>query len=103
MANPKPTIVFTLNLNNKENSSLPYNMELVGNETITEANSQVDARSSWLSSLGNGGKSGLGSGANIVGKDGDTITAYGQNALYLKKTYANGSPDDVLTVVSMEW
>jgi hypothetical protein len=103
MANPKPTIIFTLNLSNKESSTLPYSMELTGNESVTESVSQVNARSSWLPSLGNGDKNGLGSGANIVGSNGDTITAYGQNALYLKRTYANGSPNDLLTVVSMEW
>ena len=105
MANPKPTITFTVNLSNKENSSLPYNINLVGNEIVTEADSQVDARSSWLSSLGSVGsyESGLGSGANIDAKNGDTVVAYGQNALYLKRTYAKGAPDDLLTVVNVEW
>jgi hypothetical protein len=107
MANPKPTITFTVNLSNKESSSLPYNLNLnvIGNETVTEAESQVDARSSWLSSLNNSGsyESGLGSGANIDAKNGDTIVAYGQNALYLKRTYAKGALDDLLTVVNVEW
>jgi hypothetical protein len=105
MANPKPTITFTVNLSNKENSLLPYNLNLVGNETVTESDSQVDARSSWLSSLGSTGKgeSGFGTGANIDAKNGNTVVAYGQNALYLKRTYAKGAPDDLLTVVNVEW
>lgn len=105
MANPKPTITFTVNLSNKENSLLPYNLNLVGNETVTEANSQVDARSSWLSSLGAGvaGYSNTGVGGNIAGKNNNTFTAYGLNALYLKRTYASGTANDVLTVVSESW
>lgn len=105
MANPKPTIVFAINLSNKESSSLPYNLNLVGNETVTEAAAQVNARSTWLSSLGNGvaGYSDTGVGGNIAGKNSDTFTAYGMNALYLKRTYASGTANDVLTVVSESW
>lgn len=105
MANPKPTIVFSINLSNKESSSLPYNLNLVGNETVTEAAAQVDARSTWLPSLSNGvaGYSETGVGGNIVGKNSNTFTAYGLNALYLKRTYAAGTTNDVLTVVSESW
>jgi hypothetical protein len=105
MANPKPTIVFSINLANKESSSLPYNLNLIGNETVTEAAAQVDARSTWLPALGNGvaGYSDTGVGGNIVGKNSNTFTAYGLNALYLKRTYASGSSNDVLNVVSESW
>jgi|LakMenEpi03Aug12_release.lakeMendotaPanAssembly.Ray.scaffolds.fasta_scaffold205179_4 hypothetical protein len=105
MANPKPTIVFSINLSNKENSLLPYNLNLVGNETVTETNSQVNARTTWLPTLGAGvtGYSNTGVGGNIAGKNNNTFTAYGLNALYLKRTYASGTANDVLTVVSESW
>jgi hypothetical protein len=103
VANPKPTITFTLKLANPESASLPYNINLVGNETVTEASAQVNARSSWLSSLTNGSEGGTGSGANIAGKNMDTVVAYGLNALYLKRTYAAGTASDLLKVVSIEW
>lgn len=106
MANPKPTIVFRLNLANPEALSFPYKTVLAGNETVTEAEAQVNARSSWLSTLSGGndhGKSVENVGGNIAGKNGDLITAYGKNAYYLKKTYATGSPDALLVVVSETW
>ena len=105
MANPNPTIVFSINLANKESSSLPYNLNLVGNETVTESASQANARSTWLPPLGAGvaGYSNTGVGGNIAGKNNNTFTAYGLNALYLKRTYASGTANDVLTVVSESW
>jgi len=105
MANPKPTIVFAINLSNKESSSLPYNLNLVGNETVSEVTAQANARTTWLPSLGNAGthEPGFGTGANVAGNNGGTFTAYGLNALYLKRTYAAGTPNDVLTVVSQSW
>ena len=109
MANPKPTITFTLNLANPESSSLPYSDILKGNQTVTEATAQVDSRSSWLSTLTGasteGGEgSGQGSGGNIAQKNGSTIVAYGLNALYIKRTYAaTGTSSDLMTVVSEVW
>lgn len=105
MANLKPTITFTVNLANKEVSSLPYNINLVGNQTVSEYDAQIDSRSTWLSSLGNAGKdeAGYGTGANIDKKNGNTVVAHGTNALYLKKTYANGTTNDLLKVISIEW
>ena len=97
MANPKPTITFTVNLSNKENSSLPFNFDL--------EESQVNSRTTWLPSAGNPGEgeTGLGVGGNIYTKNSDTVVAYGQEALYLKRTYASGKSDDLLTVVSIDW
>ena len=105
MANPKPTIVFSVNLSNKESSSLPYNLNLVAGETVTEVVAQADSRTTWLPALGNGvaGYSNTGVGANIAGNNNSTFTAYGLNALYLKRTYASGTPNDVLNVVSESW
>ena len=108
MANPKPTITFTLNLANPEVSSLPYSNILKGNQTITEAVSQIDARSSWLPTLTgasteDGEGSGQVSGVKISQKNGSTIVAYGLNALYLKRTYAAGTTSDLMTVVSEVW
>ena len=106
MANPKPTIVFRLNLTNPESNVLPYRSDLAGNESVTEAQAQVDSRTSWLSSLTgqmNEGQVTVGVGGNIAGKNNDLVTAYGQNAVYLKKTYATGLPDSLLVVVSETW
>jgi hypothetical protein len=105
MADPKPTITFTVNLSNKESSSLPYSSDLVGNQAITEAVSQIEARSTWLPSLGNAGSKepNQGSGANIVAKNGNTIVAHGLNALYLKRTYASGTANDLLTIINETW
>lgn len=105
MANPKPAIVFSVNLSNKESSSLPYNLNLVNGETVTEVVAQENTRTTWLPSLGHGvaGYSNTGVGANIAASNNSTFTAYGLNAVYLKKTYASGKSDDVLTVVSESW
>ena len=108
MANPNPTITFTLNLSNPDIATLlPYSNQLAGNQTVTEATAQINARSSWLPTLGGGTNeaegSPTGAGASIAEKNGATIVAYGLNALYLKRTYVNGPGGNLLTVVSEVW
>jgi hypothetical protein len=44
-----------------------------------------------------------GSGANIAAKNGNTIVAHGLNALYLKRTYASGTANDLLTIINETW
>jgi hypothetical protein len=109
MANPKPTITFRVNLYNMDpllKSDLPpYQTQLTGNETVTEATSQIDTRTSYFaSSCGLNKQGNLGPGGSFAGyQNGDTFEAYGQNAYYIKRTYCKGNPDDLLTVVSTEW
>jgi len=106
MANPKPAITFRVDLKNPNSATLlPYRNNLVGNETMTEAEAQLMARSSWLPSLQNGTMEGemTGVGANIDKKHDDTFVAYGMNAVYLKKNFAKGDSDDLLKVVSISW
>jgi hypothetical protein len=107
MANPNPTITFTLNLSNPDSATLlPYSNQLNGNQTTTEAAAQINARSTWLPTLTNGDGSGgqaTGAGGSISAKNAATIVAYGLNALYLKRTYVNGPGGNLLTVVSEVW
>ncbi|NIQ15603.1 MAG: hypothetical protein GTO02_14760 [Candidatus Dadabacteria bacterium] len=74
--------------------SLPSNMQPRGNETEAESVNIPKTFTSWIPSIL--------PGPNIAQKNesGETFTAYGAEATYLKKTYANGSPDDLLTIVS---
>jgi hypothetical protein len=91
---PWPTITFRVNLEtlNRTSSLLPYNTQLQGNETVSEADNMKATRSSWLASL-------LAGTEHVFHKDNETFTVYGQKAQYLKNLYVTGSPDDVLSVV----
>lgn len=74
--------------------SLPSGTQPVGNETEAESVNIPKTFTSWIpSNL---------PGPNIAQKNQspEQFTAYGAQATYLKKTYANGSPDDLLTIVS---
>jgi len=71
--------------------SLPSNTQPEGNETQSEASNIPNTFTSWIP--------GKLPGPNITGPNGTVFTAYGQQATYLKNTYANGSPDDLLVVI----
>ena len=71
--------------------SLPNNMQPEGNEITSEASNIPNTFTSWIP--------GKLPGPNIAEKNCFVFTAYGQQATYLKNTYANGSPDDLLEIV----
>lgn len=89
-----PVYTFQLNLEalNRLGHPLPMRTALAGNETVTEADQMKKTKSSYLASLFPGVEM-------IVHKDGESFTAYGNKAHYLKITYATGLPDAVLKVV----
>jgi len=70
----------------------PVATQLVGNETVIEADNLKYTRSSWLCSMFPGYEF-------IDDKQGVTFTAYGKKAQYLKDTYVKGLPDDILQLV----
>jgi hypothetical protein len=92
---PYPVMVFQVNLQTLQYYSwcLPNRTYLEGNETVTEAANMKYTRSTWLPSLYSGVE-------NLVHLEGNTITAYGEKAVYLRNTYATGKPDAVLVLVS---
>jgi hypothetical protein len=99
MANPtypSPKITFQVNLQtrHRQGHAVPNRTVLAGNETVSEADQMKNTRSTWVP--------GLFQCENVVRKDGDRFVAYGSKATYLKRTYATGQPDSVLTVVSVE-
>ena len=99
--NSKPTWpVYTFRVNlptlQRYGWSLPNRTSLDGNETVTEADNQVMTRSTWLTNLFPGVE-------NIAEHDGIEFTAYGMQAVYLKKTYCSDPANplvDMLTLVS---
>ncbi len=93
MANPWPTITFSVNLETLHRYSWlqPYfNTEPQGNETEPEGNNFKYTRSTWAPNL---------NVTNLNQKQGYTFTAYGLNAIYLRDNYALGE-DPILTIVS---
>lgn len=89
-----PVYTFKLKLASPQRNSwlLPSATQPQGNETQSEASAIPDTFTSWIpNNL---------PGPNIAHSNDYIFTAYGQQATYLKKTYANGSPDDLLTLVS---
>lgn len=87
MSNPTwPVYTFRVNLNtlNSTSTLFPY--------TQSEAAQFKYTRSTWLATMF--------PGAMIADKEGDTFTAYGLQAQYLKNLYVTGSPNDVLQLVS---
>jgi hypothetical protein len=106
MSNPTwPVIVFQLNLAAAQRMGwlLPSGIQPDGNETQSEASAVPATFTSWIPSLLPGANI-----AEIIGStpanpahgyNGYQFTAYGATATYLKKTYANGSIDDLLKVV----
>jgi hypothetical protein len=72
--------------------SLPSNTQPLGNETEAESVNIPKTFTSWIP--------GLLPGPNVQGPNGTIFTAYGQEATYLKNTYANGSLDDLLEIVA---
>lgn len=99
MSNPTwPVYTFQVNLPTLQRYgwSLPNRTSLAGNETVSEADNQIMTRSTWLTNL----FPGVG---NIAEKDGFQFTAYGMQAVYLKKLYCSETPNplvDVLTLIS---
>jgi len=96
MSNPWPTYVFRVKLASplRNSWSLPSNTQPLGNETEAESVNIPKTFSSWIpSNL---------PGPNVAQKNQSeqSFIAYGEQAIYLKKTYANGSPDDLLEIVS---
>lgn len=94
MSNPTwPVYTFQLNLTDPRRFSwsLPNNTQPEGNETASEASNIPTTFSSWIATIL--------PGLDINHKNGYQFTAYGKQATYLKNTYANGSPDDLLIVV----
>lgn len=89
-----PVYTFRLNLTAAQRFgwSLPSSTQPQGNETQSEASAIPDTFTSWIPELM--------AGPNIAQKNGYEFTSYGQRATYLKKTYANGSIDDLLILVS---
>ena len=98
MTNPSPTYTFKVNLPvlKRYSWSLPNRTYLLGNETTTEADNQKATHTSWLTNLF--------PGCNIIAEhDGFVVTAYGYQAVYLKKLYCSNPPDpqaDMLTQLS---
>lgn len=96
MSNPThPVYTFRINLQTLQRYSwsLPNRTTLDGNETVSEADNQKAARSTWLCNLA--------PGCNFIVNEHDgTFTAYGQQAHYLKTLYVTGSSEDVLQLVS---
>lgn len=97
MTNPSPKITFQVNLEtlNRQSHLVPNRTTTTGNEVTSEADNVKATRSTWVSSLFPGVE-------HIAHKDGDQIVAYGQKAVYLKRTYATGDVDALLKVVSVE-
>jgi hypothetical protein len=115
-----PVITFQVNLETVGRQSFlqPNRTYLAGNETVSEADEQKLTRNIWLPGLLHENYEGVGGvhvGANLNSggqfggnaspnngylQHGDTFTVKGQKALYLKKLYCTGSPNDVLIVVS---
>lgn len=96
MSNPTwPVYTFRLNLETLQRYSwsLPNRTSLAGNETVSEADIMKTTRSTWLTNLFPGCQF-------IAEKDGFTFTAYGMQAVYLKRLYATGTPDAILFLVS---
>jgi len=98
-----PVYTFQLNLASPQLKawSVPYNTQAQGNETEAESVNIPKTFTSWIPSILPGPNiAQIIGGAVDSGHDGYQFTAYGQTATYLKKTYANGSPDDLLILVS---
>lgn len=95
-----PTITFRVNLEtvNRQGFLQPNRTTLDGNETVSEADNQKNARSIYLPGLLLQNTMGIAPSGLL--RHGDEFTATGMQAVYLKREYAQGNPDDVLVVVS---
>jgi hypothetical protein len=94
MSNPTwPVYVFQTTLKAPQLNSwlVPYMTQPDGNETVAESVTIPKTFTSWIP--------GMLPGPNVAGPNGYVFTAYGEQATYLKKTYANGSPDDLLKII----
>jgi hypothetical protein len=94
------TITFKVNLETIGRTGFlqPNKTTISGNETVSEADNMRNTRSIFLPNLLRGNIEGIGPKGYL--HHGDTFTATGYNAIYLKKTYVTGSLDDVLQIVS---
>ena len=95
MATLWPTYTFRVNLPvlHRYDWSHPNRTSLSGNETVTEEDNLPSTHSTWVPSMFTGVD-------NIAHKHGDTFTVSGLKAVYLKKTYCTGTPEDILVLVS---
>lgn len=101
MSNPSPTITFRVNLTLPMKEAFGPNSDEYGvnhpdrfqpdqDQAVTDISNRKNYRSVWLP--------GLGGTSNRALKHGDTFTAYGMNAIYIKNTYTTGL-NPILTVV----
>lgn len=92
-------ISFRVNLETVDRLSFlqPSRTVLAGNETVTEADNMKNTRSIFLPNLLRNNIEGIGPSGYL--RHNDIITAYGLQAVYLKKTYVTGSTNDVLRIV----
>jgi hypothetical protein len=108
MSNPRPTIVFQLNVarpaTEAVGSKLNQRQVTVLHPDQHDSYHTADERAA-IAAQHDVGKvawiPGFLAAENIDQKNGYTFTAYGQKALYLKDTYASGD-NPMLTVVSIE-
>ncbi len=99
MSRPKPAITFQVNTEtlNRQGGILPNNIQLNGNETVSEADEQKNTRSIAFIP-------GANAGMNVTGySHGQTFTLYGNDALYIKRLYCLGTVDSLLSVVTESW
>jgi hypothetical protein len=75
----------------------PSRTVLAGNEKVTEADNMKNTRSIFLPNLLRSNIEGIGPSGYL--RHNDIITAYGLQAVYLKKTYVTGSQNDVLSII----
>lgn len=114
-----PTIVFQVNLEtvNRQGHLVPNRTNLVGNETVSEADNQKFTRQLWLPGTVVDGDGNVGGPVAIEGiagiingrnnpqgylTHGDQFTVKGEKAIYLKKQFVSSpaSPADLLIVIS---
>lgn len=90
-----PVIVFRVNLEtvDRQGSLQPNRTTLDGNETVSEADNQKNARSIYIPGL-------LGGENRASYGHGDEFTVKGKKALYLKNLYVTGAASDLLSIVS---
>lgn len=94
------TITFKVNLETVDRQGFlqPNRTTLEGNESVSEADNMRNTRSIYIPNLLNNNIQGVGPKGFL--RHGQTFVATGSHAMYLKKTYVQGKPEDVLQIVS---
>lgn len=94
------TIIFRVNLETvgRQDFLQPNRTTPGGNETVSEADNMRSTRTIYIPGLLNNNIQGIAPKGYL--RHGDTFTATGSQAMYLKKTYVLGKADDVLQIVS---